>query len=199
MNSKHYITAIAYIIFLRIADLAITFIYTPYLRYEWNPVVSVFNYSWIGMMLTQVVAVGFIISMMYFYFSHKPASDIPSDLTFWEYIYFYFHNEKKTRKHKLVRFNKKTIRKILAYNGFILMILVISISYLAIINNLLVIYKMESYSNFIAQYQNYFYPAVMAILAIASWLAFFLLEYRKYHAKTQKPSILATAKVSTRL
>ena len=65
MNKKHYITAITYILLLRILDLGLTFIYTPDLRYEWNPVVSVFNYSWIGMLITQVLIICLILNQIY--------------------------------------------------------------------------------------------------------------------------------------
>ena len=72
MNTKQYITAITYIILLRITDLGLTFIYTPDLRYEWNPIVSVFNYSWIGMLITQILIICLIIAVMSFYFKKKP-------------------------------------------------------------------------------------------------------------------------------
>ncbi|MCK4904455.1 MAG: hypothetical protein KAS35_07160, partial [Candidatus Marinimicrobia bacterium] len=67
-----------------------TFIYTPNLRYEWNPVVSVFNYSWMGMLITQILIIGFILAVMSFYFFKKPLINLPNDLSFNEYIYYYF-------------------------------------------------------------------------------------------------------------
>ena len=180
MNNKQYITAIAYIILLRIVDLGLTFIYTPNLRYEWNPIVSVFSYSWVGMLITQILIVGLIIAVMSFYFYKKPLSGLPNDLSFNEYIYYYFHNQKRTSSRKWYNLPRQKMNRVLAYNGFILMILVISTSYLAIINNLMVIFKVRSYSNFIIQYGNSLYITILIIMAIFSFILFFILEYRLY-------------------
>ncbi len=180
MNNKQYITAITYIILLRILDLGLTFIYSPNLRYEWNPVVSVFNYSWIGMLISQILIVSFIITVMSFYFLKKPLADLPNDLSFNEYIYYYFHNEKRTQKRKYLKFTKQTIERVLAYNGFILMTLSISISYLAIINNLMVINNVKSYSYFIGQHGSLFYLTIIIVMAILSFILFFIMEYKSY-------------------
>ena len=186
MNKKHYITAITYILLLRILDLGLTFIYTPDLRYEWNPVVSVFNYSWIGMLITQVLIICLILTVMSFYFFKKPIINLPNDLSFKDYIYFYFHNEKKSKKRKYLKPTRQTLERVLAYNGFILMTLAISISYLAIINNIMVIRKVRAYSNFIVQYGNVFYISVLVVMAILSFMLFFTIEYRSYRKKLFK-------------
>lgn len=180
MNKKHYVTAITYIILLRILDLGLTFIYTPNLRYEWNPIVSVFNYSWMGMLITQILIISFILTVMSFYFFKKPLINLPDDLSFNEYIYYYFHNEKKTKKRKYLKPTRQTLDRVLAYNGFILMTLAISISYLAIINNLMVIRNVRTYSNFISQYGNVFYISILVMMAILSFILFFTIEYRSY-------------------
>lgn len=180
MNNKQYITAITYIILLRIVDLGLTFIYTPNLKYEWNPVVSVFNYSWVGMLISQIFIVCLIIVVMSFYFYKKPLTGLPNDLSFSEYIYYYFHNEKKTKKRKWFKLTRQNINRVLAYNGFILMTSAISISYLAIINNLMIINKIRSYSNFIGQYGNVFYVSILIIVAILSFILFFIMEYQSY-------------------
>ena len=186
MNTKQYITAITYIILLRIVDLGLTFIYSPNLRYEWNPIVSVFDYSWIGMLITQILIVSLIITVMSFYFFKKPLSGLPNDLSFNEYIYYYFHNEKKTKKRKYLKPTRQTLNRILAYNGFILMTLAISISYLAIINNLMVIYEVRSYSNFIVQYGNFLYLTILIVMAILSFILFFTIEYKSYRKNLVK-------------
>jgi len=186
MNNKQYVTAITYIILLRILDLGLTFIYTPNLKYEWNPVVSVFNYSWIGMLITQILIISFILVVMSFYFFKKPIINLPNDLSFKEYIYYYFHNEKRTKKRKYLKPTRQTLNRVLAYNGFILMTLAISISYLAIINNLMVINKVKSYSNFIGQYGNSFYISILIIVAILSFILFFTIEYKSYRKNLVK-------------
>ena len=186
MNNTHYITAITYIFLLRFLDLGLTFIYTPDLRYEWNPVVSVFNYSWIGMLVTQIFIISIILAVMSFYFFKKPIINLPEDLSFKDYIYFYFHNEKKTKKRQYIKPTRQTLDRVLAYNGFILMTLAISVSYLAIINNIMVIRKVRAYSNFISDHGSVFYISVLVIMAILSFLLFFTLEYRSYRRKLIK-------------
>ncbi len=186
MNNIQYITAITYIILLRIVDLGLTFIYTPNLKHEWNPVVSVFNYSWIGMLITQIFIISIIIAVMSFYFYKKPLTDLPHDLSFNEYIYYYFHNERKTKKRKGFKPTRQNINRVLAYNGFILMTLSISISYLAIINNLMIIYKVRSYSQFIGQYGNFLYLTILIIMAILSFILFFIMEYKSYRKNLDK-------------
>ena len=183
MNTKDYITAVGYIILLRLLDLGLTFFYTPRLQYEWNPIVSVFGYSWLGMLVTQVLIISFIIFIMSFYFLRKPLINPPDDLSFNEYIYYYFHNKKRTKKKKLLDFNRRSLERVLAYNGFILMTLAMSVSYLAIINNILVIGEVKSYSYFVYKYANIFYPSLLVLLAIFSFYLFFLLEYKYYKAK----------------
>jgi hypothetical protein len=117
---------------------------------------------------------------MSFYYLRKPLVDLPDDLSFNEYIYYYFHNQKRTKEKKWLKYNRITINRILAYNGFILMTMAISISYLAIINNIMVIYTVKSYSRFIGQYGNLFYLSILIVMAISSFLLFFVMEYRSY-------------------
>lgn len=183
MNTKTYITTAGYIILLRLLDLGLTFFYTPELHYEWNPVVSVFGYSWIGMLVTQVLLISLIIFVMSFYFYKEPLTNLPHDLTFKDYIYYYFHNKKRTSKKKWLDFNRRSLNRVLAYNGFILMTLSISVSYLAIINNILVIRQVRAYSIFIYNHSDIFFPVLLVILAISSFYLFFALEYRTYKNK----------------
>jgi len=183
LNNRTFITVAGYIILLRLLDLGLTFFYTPALQYEWNPVVTVFGYSWLGMLVTQIILISFIIYVMSFYFYKKPLLDIPHDLSFKEYIYFYFHNKKRSSKKKWLDYNRRSLERVLAYNGFILMTLSISVSYLAIINNILVIRQVRAYSNFIYKYSNIFFPILLIILAISSFYLFFYMEYKTYKDK----------------
>ena len=141
------------------------------------------------MLITQILIIGFILAVMSFYFFKKPLINLPNDLSFNEYIYYYFHNEKRTKKRKWLKLTRQTIDRVLAYNGFILMTLAISISYLAIINNLMVINKVRSYSNFILQYGNFFYLSFLIIIAILSFILFFTIEYKSYRKNLVKVNI----------
>lgn len=189
MDNKAYITTAGYIILLRLLDLGLTFIYTPELHNEWNPVVSIFGYSWLGMLVTQILLISFIIFVMSFYFYKEPIVNPPYDLNFKEYIYYYFHNKKRTTKKKWLPFNRRSLERVLAYNGFILMTLSISVSYLAIINNLLIIRNVRAYSYFIYRYSDVFFPLLLVTLAISSFYLFFFMEYKTYKSKLEKVTI----------
>ncbi len=153
MNTKQYITAITYIILLRVVDLGLTFVYTPNLKYEWNPVVSIFSYSWIGMLITQILVVGLIDCCYVILFFKKPLANLPDDLSFRRlYLLTTFHNQKRSQEKQWLKYNRMTINTSTGLQWFILMTMAISISYLAIINNLMIIYMVKSYSRFITQY-----------------------------------------------
>ena len=126
---------------------------------------------------------------MSFYFFKKQIEDPPYDLSFKEYIYYYFHNKKRTTKKKWLDFNRRSLERVLAYNGFILMTLSISVSYLAIINNLLIIRNVRAYSYFIYKYSDVFFPILLVTLAISSFYLFFYLEYRTYRNSLVRATI----------
>jgi hypothetical protein len=64
MRWKSYIGAIAAILGLRFLDLYVTYRYTPDLKVEWNPLISLFGASWPGLILTQIAIVAFIAVQM---------------------------------------------------------------------------------------------------------------------------------------
>lgn len=189
MNTKDYITTAGYLILLRLFDLGLTFFYTPELRYEWNPIVSIFGYSWLGMLLTQILLIGIIIFVMSFYFSKKPLTNPPSDLSFNDYIYYYFYNKRRAKQRKWLDMNRRSPDRVLAYIGFLLMALSLSVSYFAVINNILVIKNVMFYSYFVYKYGHIFYPSLLAILTLFSFYLFFIIEYRGYKNKIVKISV----------
>ena len=121
-----------------------------------------------------------------FLYTKKPIINLPDDLSFNDYIYYYFHNEKRTKEKKYLKPTRQTLDRVLAYNGFILMALAISISYLAVINNLMVINKVISYSNFISQYGKSFYISFLVLMAILAFILFFTIEYKSYRKNLVK-------------
>ena len=78
------------IILLRFLDLYITYLYTPDLRSEWNPLISIFGVSWLGFIFTQILIVAFVSLLMFFYFNRTSTEIDQKGLSFNDFIYVYF-------------------------------------------------------------------------------------------------------------
>jgi hypothetical protein len=72
------------------------------------------------------------------------------------------------------------IDNILTFNGFIFMFVSLSISIFAIFHNILLILKVWLYSEFVAQFKNYYFPILILSITIFSFYWFFIIQYRSY-------------------
>lgn len=164
---------------LRIADLAITFHYTPDLNHEFNPMVLFLGASWKPFLLFQFLLFCIISTFIYFFFFHERFTVDIKGLSFSDFIYYYFHGEIKPF-HKRFSVFPKYYRRHLAFNGFILMILSIATSIYAIIHNTMLINGVDWYIKLI----HYHYKSVFTLLlltgVIVSAYSFFLLEFNRY-------------------
>lgn len=182
MKKKNkYLLALASIVILRVLDLYTTFIYTPQLKYEWNPLVRIFGFTWGGVIASQVILVLLIAALMYFYFERKPVKGLPKNLSFIDFMDRYF-GEKRNGWLTRVFGIPKNLKKVLVFNGFVFMALAIGVSAFAILNNLLIISSVPAYLDFMAQFQNIFYPCVFLAAGLFSFRLFFMIEYRSYEA-----------------
>lgn len=193
MKWKNYFFTLGIIIILRILDLFITYSYTPDLQQEWNPLVSLFGFSWAGLLFTQLLIVTFVGILMFFYFSHPPRQKkIVHGLSFNDFIYIYFFGKILPWPQRLFALPSDP-KKHLHFNGFILMFITISVSIFAIINNLLIIFNVETYIYFVMDYAHSFFPICFAALILISAQIFFCIEYRKYR-KTSFTADTATTR-----
>lgn len=174
-NKMNYLYTISAIIFLRAIDLILTYIYTPNLIQEWNPLVSKLGLSWMGMLITQTLLVGIIAFFIYFYFAWDLKINYPKGLTFNKFINYYFFEENKALIKKAVSYKRPVF-----FNGFVFSVVTIWISVLAILNNALIIADIKTYNIFIAKYQHIFFTSTLCLVTIMSMYVFFLLEFRKY-------------------
>lgn len=194
-KKRQYLLTALFIVALRIVDLLTTYIYTPRLCCEWNPIVRIFGASWGGLIFSQEVVVGLICAMMYFYFSRRQAYEIPAGLSFGNFIRFYYNRSEGSggeAESLPKRFFgvPKNWHRILVFNGFIFMALAISVSIFAILNNLLIIFAVPFYLDFMAEFQLIFHPLMLVCFAAASVYLFFSLEYRLYR-RAHKYAFLA--------
>lgn len=164
---------------LRITDLTITYIYTPDLNHEFNPMVSFFGASWSTFLLFQFLLFCMIATFIYFFFFHERFLVDIKGLPFSDFIYYYFHGEIKPF-HKRFTIFPRYYRRHLAFNGFVLMILSIATSIYAIIHNTMLINEVEWYIRLI----HYHYRQVFSLLLLSgiiiSVYSFFLMEYNRY-------------------
>jgi hypothetical protein len=179
MRWKHYILLVSAIVALRFSDLIITYYYTPNLKYEWNPLVSLFNVSWPGFILTQTAIVLFVSLLMFFYFNRPSAVTALKNLSFADYIYVYFFDKLRPWPNRIFRFPIHW-RKHLIFNGYIFMTVTLLISGFAIIHNLLLINRVASYARFVVRHYRLYFPIAFMLMAILSVYSFFIIEYLNY-------------------
>jgi len=115
---------------------------------EQNPLYKFFGVGWTGLIIVNIVIVGLIVYAFYYYsfrYTQTKLNTKPSQLT--DYVSEIYFNEKgrfldvfyKTPK------NKKTL---LAHSGYVLIRMVIFVSFLATIHNLFQFYNVSIYHSF---------------------------------------------------
>ncbi len=174
-----YCFVILIIFFLRILDLLITFYYTPDLSFEFNPVVSVFGASWSSFIAIQLILFVFLSFIISFYFFTEKNKIEKSGLSFFDFIYFYFHGELKPL-HTRFSLYPRNIRRHLSFNGFLFMVLSIGVSVYAVVHNLLLIHSVNWYEFLIIHYHKTVFGLLMVIAIVVSSLSYFLIEYSIY-------------------
>ena len=179
MRWKLYIWSIMAIILLRFLDLYITYLYTPDLRSEWNPLISILGVSWLGFIFTQFLIVAFVSSLMFFYYNRTPTETVQKGLSFNDFIYVFFFGKLRPWPGRIFSI-PTNLKRHLVFNGFLFMLITIIISCLAIANNLLLMSRINFYESFIGKYYNTFFPMSFIMITIFSVYLFFGIEYRNY-------------------
>lgn len=174
-----YCSVILLILVLRIVDLLITYHYTPDLSFEFNPLVSVFGAKWFAFIILQLIIVTFISYVMHFYFFKEQNTIDKKGLSLFDFIYYYFNGELKPL-HARFAFFPKHVKRHLAFNGFILMVLSIGVSFFAIIHNLLLVHQISWYEELIIQHHVAVFSSLLGGALVVSALVFSLMEYSRY-------------------
>jgi hypothetical protein len=174
-----YSSVILIILVLRIADLLITYHYTPDLSFEFNPLVSIFGAKWFAFIVLQLIIVTFISFVIYFYFFQERNKIDRKGLSFLDFMYCYFNGELKPL-HARFAFFPKHVKRHLAFNGFILMVLSIGVSIFAIIHNLLLVHQTVWYEQLIMCHHIAVFSSLLGGAVVASAIIFALMEYSRY-------------------
>jgi hypothetical protein len=178
-NFLSYCFVISAIFILRISDLLITFHYTPDLSFEFNPVVSIFGASWSSFIIIQLTLFIFISFIISFYFFAEKNTIEKTGLSFFDFIYVYFHGELKPLHARFSLF-PRNIRRHLSFNGFLFMVMSIGVSVYAVAHNLLLINRINWYELLIINYHQVVFSLLMGVAIILSSLTYFLIEYSVY-------------------
>lgn len=187
MKWAAYIRTVFIIALLRAADLVITFVYTPDLASEWNPLVSLFGLTWYGFVITQVCLIIFISGMMFFYFNRTPPEITLDGLSLSDFSYMYFFGKLRPWPQRLFTI-PRNITPHLVLNGFVFMVIAIGISIFAIINNLLLISENALYITFVENYHKTYFLLTFALMVVTAPYLFLTKEYNQYkkRCKNQK-------------
>jgi len=179
LQLRNYMATILIIVLLRATDLYLTWLYTPDLSHEYNPVVSMLGHSWAGMIGTQIVFI-VIIALFAQYFFLKPRRIVRAPgLSFVDFIYFFFFHELKPWRQRF--FSKvKDKNAHLQFNGFMFCSVAILISLFAIVNNSLLLFEINWYEQFLVTHYVLYFPLVFVTIAVVSFFIFCIDQYRKY-------------------
>lgn len=176
---RTYWLLLTLVVLLRATDLFLTWLYTPDLDTEYNPLVSILGHSWKGLIGTQLL---FLIAIALFgaYYFFKPKRNVERPgLNFPDFIYYFFFHTQKPWPQRF--FSKVVDRNAhMLFNGFMFLSVAILISLFAILNNSLLLIRSEWYEQFLLRHYSYFFPSVFITIAGLSAILFFGIEYRRY-------------------
>ncbi len=181
MSSKYFqfISTIVAVILLRLADLSITYIYTPTLSNELNPLVSLGNLSWYGFLIFQIIITIMIAICWAFYIWGNPWPVTKNDLKYSDYIYYYFFDKLDPWSKRFFRFPKHVYPHVRLL-VFVTTMTSLIISVFAIVNNLLLIIGFPLYEQFLINSASLFFPSMLLFTIFISANIFFTHEYRIY-------------------
>lgn len=168
------------LVFLRAADMGITFAASPDLGWEMNPLVSLAGLGWGALILSNVLGVALIV----FFYRHAYSfthSGFPqsSGYSFKQFIsYYLFHDAESFHKiYYVVPYNK---RALIEYCGYVAIRVVSAWSFLVVAHNLLV-WQLPAYRSVMASGKLWLsLYGLLVFLVLAYSFLFFVNLYRRY-------------------
>lgn len=176
---NHFILVVATLVTLRLIDLFVTYLYTPLLNQEINPLVSIFGMSWGQFLLSQTVIVIVVCGFSAYYIWGKSHKVEKGDLNYSDFIYYYFYDELEPWRRRFFKMPKHIDRhfRLLSY---VVSLIAILVSILAIIHNLLLLVNVDVYIDFINLYFFQFALILTLSLIFLSVNIYFMKEYKLY-------------------
>lgn len=180
---KRYIATVLTLLLLRMTDLFLTWIYTPDLTAEYNPVVSVLGSSWQGLITVQLVFLLAVALFGTFAFFSEPPKVTMKGLNMPDFIYCYFFHELRPWPQRFFT-RPSDHRPHLIFNGFMFISVALLISIFAILNNALLILRVNWYETFLANHYVSYFPTVFISIVTLSFFLFFGKSYSNYKVQT---------------
>jgi hypothetical protein len=91
---KRFIFLSALLILTRLADAQTTYLYTPDLKKEANPLVSLFGSGWTGSIIMQITGLTFVIYALWIYsFKKVQVPDFNKNITLKQFISLFHFND----------------------------------------------------------------------------------------------------------
>lgn len=179
LNLKLWLFSVV-LILVRILDAYLTYVITPDLRYEANPLVSIWNHGWMTLFFVNIIVVLLCILLLYYSMKY-PSNSFPSekDYSFKEFVSYYLYNDKNAF-HKIYFIPPYNRKSILSFCGFTFTRIFILWSIVVVIHNLGILFS-ETYRYYINLYRLwiYLYSLLIPITFYYFWI-FFRIEYKKY-------------------
>ncbi len=177
----HFFALITLLILTRIGDGITTYLVTPDLKGEKNPLVTYFNFEWIGLIGMGIILVA-LIGYLTYYQMFKAKFNLPNNLqidSFGDFISYYYFGEKNKLYYLIYKLPKNKIA-FLCSIGFVAPRFMISYSIILIISNTLV-YFSDIYNYYLVVYNLWvlLYVIIIPIVWYYFYL-FFKIEYQKY-------------------
>ncbi len=170
----------SFLLITRCWDITATYIITPNLEKETNPIVSIFGQGWTTVIIFQIILVSAVIILNY-YSLFKTRDSYPSQkgYAFKDFMTYYYFSEKRSLIKMLYKFpkNKSVLIKAL---GYILPRSLIVISVFISLSSTLLIVSSD-YQKFYAVAKPYYYVVLIAIVCL-----FYILFFRKEYTIYQK-------------
>jgi hypothetical protein len=188
---KKFIKLSALLVLTRAADLYTTYLSTPDLKYEFNPLVSKLGLGWTGLILAQIAFLVFIIYALWVYcFKNVETLSIKEGLSLKEFVsLFYFGNTTSFSKifYKLPT-NKDSllysVGYVATYSLIIISIIVSSSTYLLV--------KNDNYKNFYNNNKLWNYLYLLGVCLII----YYSIKFFKNELKRRSNSNQTTANKS---
>ncbi len=185
-DRKIFITILVLILLLRVSDIYITYLVTPDLSQEWNPLVSFFGHSWSGLLLIQVVLYLIAAYCAYYSISKNAFSSYKKGLRYGDFVYYHFNgkidppNQWLIKFLKLPQFNFVSLSKHFAFLCFVYFASFITVSLFAILNNILVYIEVKPYIKFVHNYSNIYILCIFILSIFINAQLYFYWGYSRY-------------------
>ena len=177
-NKLEFFLLTLLLIITRFWDVITTYMVTPDLERETNPLVSIFGRGWVAVIIFQVILVSIIIILSYLsLFKIKSSYPSQKGYSYKEFIRYYYFGKKENLIKMIYKFpkDKVTLMKLL---GYVLprALIVVSI-FISTSSTFLII--SSDYSRFYAEARPYYYIVLIGI-AFLFTILFFKREYSIY-------------------